>query len=326
SSPMRFACLLLAILTTGALAQERIYELDEDGNWVLVEEPTEGSDAAVIRDARQLIVDGNPGQARDLLDRWIDAQRTTKSPWYPLALLVRGDAKQASGNEYKALYDYERITKEFAGSDVFPTAVEREVDIAVQYVNGLRKRAFGIRWENAERIGEELLIRAHERMPGSSIGERAIIELADYYYRVRDMRSASTTYELFLENYPDSSHRRKAMQRRVYANIARFKGPRYDGSGLLEARILVEEFASRYPADAEQAGLTDALVARIDESAAQEMLETARWYLRRGDKPAARYTLKRLLTKLDGRYARTVAASEAHRIMDREGWTVEREP
>lgn len=85
------------------------------------------------------------------------------------------------------------------------------------------------------------------------------------------------------------------MQRRIYATIARFKGPQHDGSSLIDAKILTRRYISLYPAEAEKAGLDDGLLTRLDESSGQEMMETANWYLKRGDDVAARMVLQRLV-------------------------------
>ncbi len=60
---------------------------------------------------------------------------------------------------------------------------------------------------------------------------------------------AAQTYDVFVQLFPQSAERQRAMQRRVYANVARFKGPRYDALGLIEARVLIRDFAQRYPAE-----------------------------------------------------------------------------
>lgn len=78
----------------------------------------------------------------------------------------------------------------------------------------------------------------------------------------------------------------------MYANIAKFKGPKYDASGLVEAKYLIRSFSDRYPAEAERAGMNDGLVARLDESAAVQMLEVARWYIRRDDPVSAKLTVR----------------------------------
>lgn len=307
-----------------AAAQLTEFRLDDGGQWVEAARPAPGTDAAVIAHARELIASGRPGQAKEVLDDWIDKNKRSGSSWLAQAYLLRGDARTADGDEFKALYDYEEVVRSFPGTEEFVRAVERELDIAVRYVNGMKRKLWGFRVARANEIGEELLIRVHERLPGSRLGERAIIELADYYYRARELKLASQVYELFIENYPQSQYRKKAMQRRIYANVARFKGPSYDASGLVEAQVLIRNFAQRFPADAEKAGLSDALVARLDESAAAQMLETARWYIRREDPVSARYTLRRLLLA----HPRTVAAEHALDIMQERGWTLtdERRP
>ena len=70
---------------------------------------------------------------------------------------------------------------------------------------------------------------------------------------------------------------------------------------------------------AEQAGLNDALVARLDESAAAELLESARWYLKRGDAVSARYVLSRLVEK----FPSTAAGALGLQVMTQRGWIEE---
>jgi tetratricopeptide (TPR) repeat protein len=307
------------ILLAGAAAahgQSKEFKLDESGGFERTTIPEPGSDQAIIGQARELLANDKPAQARSILTTWIDANAREENPYLAEAYLLRGDAITADGNEYKALYDYEAVVNEFPSSPEFVTALERELEIGLRYLGGLRRRFLGIRIEDASSIGEELLVRVQERMPRSQLAETAAIELADYYYRIRDLEMAAEMYGIFLTNFPESEHRKKAMQRRIYSNIARFKGPRYNASPLIEAQYLVEGFAQTYPADAVSAGLNDALVARLDESLATQMLTTGQWYLKQGDGPSARMVLARLIREHPG----TVASSRAADIMADKGW------
>ncbi len=319
--PLRTSvCLFVAVLSAGfapgAWGQAKEMELDESGEFreTRVSEP--GSDEATIAKARELLANDRPSEARSVLSNWIEEHAREDNPYLAEAYRLRGDAITASGNEYKALYDYEAVALQFPASPEFVTALEREFEIGMKYLNGLRRKFFGIRFENATGIGEELLVRIQERLPKSQLAEQAAIELADYYYRVREMEMAAEMYGIFLTNFPESQHRKRAMQRRIYSNIARFKGPRYDAAPLIEAQYLVEGFAQTYPADAQAAGLNDALVARLDESLAAQMLNTARWYLKQKDPTSARVTLQRLLREHPG----TLAASRGTEIMVERGW------
>lgn len=291
--------------------------LDADGKWVPVTtEVDPASDEGVISRARKQLAENRPKGALALLDSWLKRNATQDKPETAEALLRRGDAKLAMKDEYEALYDYERVIKEYPGTPQFVTAVERELEIGLMYLNGLKKKQWGLRIDNAERIGEELLIRVQERVPGSQLAQRAAIELANYYFKQRDLRMAAEAYDIFLANFPTSEYRQLAMQRRIFANIGRYKGPRYDASGLIEAQYLVRDFAARYPKQAEQIGMTDALISRLDESAAEQMFETAKWYYTKDDPVSAKYTLAKLMRK----HPDTVAARKSQAIFEAKKW------
>lgn len=299
-----------------ALAQSSEYRMDESGNWVEVRSPEAGSDEALIASARKVIAEDRPGEAKGLLDAWIDRNERTQNPWLPEALTLRGDALTAMGEEFDALYDYERVIKEYPASDQYIVCVERELNIGVRYLGGLRRKFLGVRLLPNQDIGQELLIRVQERMPGSRLAERAGIELADYYYANHDLQLASEAYDLFAQNYPNSQYAMKARQRRIYATVGRFKGPKYDGSALLDTKILVRRFANLYPAEAQSAGLDDALLVRLDESSALQLADQAEWYERRDDKVSMRYLLSRLVRE----HPRTAAAERALVAFEKNNW------
>lgn len=311
---------IIALCTTlligPALGQQTEFTLDDSGSFVESDAPRPGTDEALIAEARRLLALDQPAEAKALLDDWINDFERTDNAWLPEAYLLRGDAKVALKDEYDALFDYEVVIREFSDSDVFPRAVEREMEIGTRYIRGMRRKIFGLRIEPARTLGEELLIRAQERMPSSAIGEEAAIRLADHYFARRDMKMAAEMYDIFLENYPESDRAKHARINQIYAHIGQFKGPKYDASGLTDAKLLIERFKRRYPAEAEAAGITEGLETRIDESAARQYLETARWYMQRNDEASAQFTLRRLLRK----HPRSAAAQVAIEVMSERGW------
>lgn len=313
-----FTVLVLAISCAGrASAQSRTLELNDDGTWVQTVQPEPGTIEYRLSEIRRELAQGRARRARSLAERLVN-DLDGENPWYPSARLIFADTKVAAGREFRALFDYEEVISRFPASPEYRLAVERELEIAIDYAHGRKRRVFWglFRMGSTGSLAEELLIRVQERLPGSDAGERAGIELADYYFRERDMEMAAEAYELFMINYPKSVHRKRAMQRRILSNIARFKGPRYDASGLIEAEALIEEFQGRFPLEAAETGINDALLARLDESRGAQLLENAEWYLRRKDKVSARYTLKRLVAA----HPRSVAAAHARVIMQEHGW------
>ncbi len=310
------AFVLLAVGGGGAFAQSNEFQLDDETGWVQTAAPEPGTDAWTMAQARRHLAAENPERALKILSPWLEANKRTSNPYLAEAYLLRGDARVANDDEYDALFDYETVIRDFSASDSFPKAIEREYEIGVRYINGLRRKFLGMRVEGARATGEELLIRVQERAPGSLLSEKAALDLADHYYRRREMPLAGEMYDIFIENYPDSEYRQYAELRQIKANLSRFKGPEYDAAGLIEARLLIEDFIRRRPGAAQHEGITSGMLVRIDESAAQQLLTTAKWYLKRKDEASARFTLRRLLK----RHPTSAAARDTIDLMIARGW------
>lgn len=298
------------------LAQSSEYKLNESREWSAVKAPEPGTDEALIMQARKHLAEDQPAPAQKMLAPWIEEHRRAGHPLLAEALLIRGDALLAQDREFDALYDYEEVCKGHRESEAFATAVERELDIAVRYANGLRLRVFGFRWGDPEDVLVELLLRVSERLPRSQAAERAMIELADYYYRQRELGQAKDVYDAYLESFPTGPNALKAHERRIHCDVGRFKGPRYNAAALIDAKVQIEQFQRRYPAQAEATGLNASLASRLDESMAAQLLDTAKWYLRVDDEASAKFVLERLQRD----HPLTLSAERGRETMRAKGW------
>lgn len=307
--------LLTGTLTSLVAAQAIERQLDDEGNWQLTpEEEAQLTPAEnLLHRARQALAQKRYDRARRLADTFIEDY--PEHPEIAQGYLVRGEARMRGGDEYKALYDFEFIARMHPGSEAFTIALEREFEIAQKYAAGTRRKLWGIRWILAYQEAEELLIRIQERLPGSKLAERAARALADHYYDQRDMPLAATTYEVYLKNYPRAVDHAAAMQRLIFSHLASYRGPRFDTSGLEEARGWISTLEAQHPAQAQQIG-TGALTDRIREARAEKILVDARWYLKRDDEVSARFVLNRLIK----RHGDTLAAADGYRIMVEYGW------
>ena len=310
--------LFAAVMSSLAIAQTNEFRLGESGAWMQQgERVASDGDEAMIFDARAALAEDDPELALELMEDLLDSAFPIRDDLLAEALLLRGDAKLALGREFRALYDYEELIREFPRSPQFVTAVEREFEIAVQYLNGLRRRFLGMRLVSGEDAGIELLIRVQERVPGSQLADRANITLADHFFDRREIALAADAYRAYIANCPEGEHRQHAERRLIYADLARFKGPRYDASVLLDAGVLAEDYTERYPLSASAENIDEGLAIRIDESLAAQLLESAEWYLLRDNEPSARYVLSRLFE----RHPDSLAAEAARGLIAQRGWT-----
>jgi outer membrane protein assembly factor BamD (BamD/ComL family) len=299
----------ILLVQASASGQVERYELDALDRWQKAAEIDPGSEEAQVLAARRALLSGEPSRALNLASAFLDR--------YPLsrlradALLVRGDAKLAVGDEYESLYDYEEICRKHLSSTAFIPALEREYEVALRYADGLKRKFWGtFRLVDASEDAQELLIRIQERLPGSELAERACMRLADFYFERRDMPMAAEAYSIFLENHPRSTRATKARLRLIYSYLAGFRSPEYDASGLLEARARLRSLQALQPGLAQQVGAESILV-RIEESEAAKFLVTARWYLETDDPISAEFFLRRLVQ----RHPRSIATLEALRVM-----------
>jgi outer membrane protein assembly factor BamD (BamD/ComL family) len=287
-----FSSMLVAggTLSSSALAQEQ-YQLKQ-GKWQKQAPVDPATPEGKLVAIRALIEQGEPKEAAEQATEWID-----NHPNHPAlidAYMVRADAQCGRRRYYKALYDFEYVIRYYPGSEQFNVAMEREFEIAKLYVHGVKRYFLGMPILPAYEEGEEILIRIQERAPGSDLGERASLELSDYFYRDGKMTSAAEAYDLFLQNYPRSLHRERVLLRLIQANLATFKGPKFDSTGLIEAQQRIRQYEKEFPAAAEKIG-TSALSVRIGESLALKGYYIARWYERTGETLSAVYTYRRIV-------------------------------
>ena len=305
--------LLLACLSWPLSAQPT-HELDDNDDFVQLAEPDPSTPEGQLQLIRRSLVEGRASKAESDAEDWIEA-----NPGNPLlveAYLLKGDAIAAQGDYYRSLKDYEIVITLFPGTEQYRTAIEREYDIAKLFVGGLNRKGnwIGFRIFGADDTGIELLIRVQERLPGSSLGERASMDIGDSYCGQGDMEMASEAYGLFLLNYPNSRQREWAMLRLIQASLAKYKGPQFDPSGLTDAAQRLREYQRDYPAAAEKIG-ADALMVRINESLAKKKLVTAQWYEERGLERGAITMYRNVVTDYPG----SAAAQEALKELNERG-------
>jgi outer membrane protein assembly factor BamD (BamD/ComL family) len=303
------AIVAAASATSFGAAQEQTYELTEDDRWSLLAEKDPDGEASQLLQVRRALGLDEPRRALNLVEGFLE--RAPFSTWRPEALLLKGDAQLALGNEYDALMTYEELVQRYPGSAVFVTALEREYDIAKAYAGGLKRKFLGLfRILDTADDAEELLIRIQERLPGSTLAERAGMTLADFYFERRDLFMAAEAYDIFIENYPRSTQIDKARLRLIYSYLANFRGPEYDAVGLLEAQARLRELQAIRPALAQKVG-AEALLVRVYESDAIKMLQTARWYIDTEDPISAEYVIRRLVEA----YPDSIATIDALRMI-----------
>ncbi len=238
--------------------------------------------------------------SRDTLRDYRDA-RVLAGQWiekYPNhlrlaeAYLLRGEAKVRRGDIYDALYDFEVVATRFSNTEYFGEALEAEFRVADYFgTQGKKRRSMFFRMIPADEEAVEIWIRIQERAPDSVLGEQASLALAHYFARESMIDEAVIAYEAFLLNYPRSKERERITLELIKSHMARFKGPEFDQSGLLEALVRLGDYRVAFPGSEVLKGAERG----IREALAEKGRTDALWYEKRGKRVSAIYMYRRLL-------------------------------
>jgi outer membrane protein assembly factor BamD (BamD/ComL family) len=290
----RGPCLLLTLALASPLAAApQSWEL-QNGQWrPITEDATTRplSDPTLDR-AEQLLTHNGYAAANQITIAWLKANK--KSPLRDRALLLLAESYYQSGDRLVSFYECDHLMDDYPDSPLFYRALELQYKIAEAFLDGYKRRLFGMAILGAEQEGVEMLYRIQQRSPGSPLAEKALLRSADYYYATSQFDLAGDAYTAYVHQYPRSPVVPRARLRSAFSSLAQFRGLPYDATPLIEARTQLVDLATAYPDLAKQENLED-VVQRIDKSFARKLLRTADFYRRTHDPASAVYSYRFLI-------------------------------
>ena len=242
-----------------------------------------GPNAAL--DAVQALIDQNKGKAAFAqVTRYLTTKVRT-DPDRDRALYLAAEALYAFGNRLKSFYYLDELMDGYPDSRFYAPALRLQYDIADAYLDGYKARVLGIPLLTHGSEAVEMLFRIQQRAPGSPIAEQSLLRTADFYYNDGQFDLAADTYGAFGRAYPRSPRGPVVRLRQAFANLAQFKGLRYDPTPAIDARAQLVSLAATDPDLARQQDVPG-LIVRIDRALAGKELGKADFY-RRVDQPTA---------------------------------------
>ena len=234
--------------------------------------------------AHQLLVQGKASKAHKLLGEWI--KKFADSPLRSEAMYYRGQSLEELGKTYKAFDKYEELIKESGNTEFFHKALEAEFGIAQQYLNGKKRPVLGIFKIAADDVGIKILERITERWPGSSLAQRSLMLLGDYYLKKKLHDDAVSNYRQLAESYPSSVFVREARLGRAKASLGKFNGSAFDPAPLVEAKECLLKYQALYGPNA-QSDEVGPMLAKINDLQGEREYQIGRFYERTGKKESA---------------------------------------
>jgi outer membrane assembly lipoprotein YfiO len=287
------ACAGVLILSAPLLAASNTWELREGGRWdqlpgAASSQPAAGSPDPLLDAAERMIATGQGKAGAKTAIQWLRTHPQKETPLRDRALFLAAEGYFVDGKRVDAFFYLDQLMDENPESAYFHQALQRQYDIADQYLKGY-KRVF-LYWAilPAEDEAVDMLYRIQQRAPGSLLAEKALLRTADWYYSTSAFDLAADAYAAYERNYPRSPYLARVRLRRAYSDLAQFRSTWHDPTHLLDARAQLVDMIAAYPELADQEDLP-ALLARIDDSLADKVYRTADFYRRTSKPQAARY-------------------------------------
>jgi outer membrane assembly lipoprotein YfiO len=260
------------------------WELRDGGRWLKVAEPTATPATDETLDHVEEMIKAKQGTpAKKIVVAWLKINK--ESPLRDRGLYLLGQANFINGDRLMAFYNFDELLDKYPGSRYFYPALDRQYDIADQYLRGYKNRFFGMPILSATSEATEMLYRIQQRSPGSPIAEKSLLRAADYYYADSDFDLAADAYAAYVRSYPRSPLIPRVRLRQAFSALAQFRGVRFDATPIIDARQQLLDLAAAYPTIADEENIP-AIVRRIDSALAKKLWVTADFY-QRTDKPAA---------------------------------------
>ena len=213
-----------------------------------------------------------------------------------LELFVQGETHFWNDRYAKALAKYEKLLKDFPGSEFAEMAIKREYEIGQAYLNGRKKSVLGVLKLSGYTEGVEIMERVTDRAgldEPNSIGLEAAVAVAEHYEQRERYLEAYLKWSEIASYWETGPVGKKAIYRMAEDNFAAYnlvpakKRSYFDASKLTTAKTYYERFTALYPEEAGQRGLPDKLK-QIDEQMSLKQLTIAQYYQRTGKRQAAR--------------------------------------
>lgn len=234
--------------------------------------------------AEQMIRAGNGKAGARTAIEWLRG-RKMDAPQRDRALMIAAEGYFKDGKRIDSFFYLDELMDEYPESPLYQQALQRQYDIADEFLRGYKRVFIYFPVLDAEDEGVDMLYRIQQRSPGSLLAEKALLRTADFYYSTSDFDLAADAYGVYMKSYPRSPKIPQVRLRRAYATLAQFRGTRYDATPLVDARAQLVDVAAAYPQIADEENLSDLLL-RIDDTFAKKIYRTAD-FLRRTKQPGA---------------------------------------
>jgi outer membrane protein assembly factor BamD (BamD/ComL family) len=280
------AAAIFPLLPADAQAADT-WRLDDQGQWKPASDSKEEEFLLRAAQIKKLVDAGQPQKVRKAASRLkADYPQTAGADFDSF---IEAEVFLASGKLTKAVKQYDKFLDDYPGSFLKDAAMEREFGIAGDYLAGRKKTILLVISVHCYDEGVKVMEKISDRAGNADIAKRASLAVVQSHEKRRQYDEAYLKWSQIQTRWPTGQMGKDALLGMARNKYATYRGPEYDGSGLISAKSYYENFKLRYPDEAQKLKV-DEILLRINEQLAEKNLQIAVYYGRIGsDLPANMY-------------------------------------
>lgn len=264
------------------------------GRWTQEPRPTSQptKDEPMLDQAEQLLVQHDPKSAKKILLQW--EKNNKKSPVRDRCIFLLADVFYQQDNRVKSFFYCDELMDEYPESKLFQPALQKQFDIAHDYLTGYEDKFLGMRILDMGTEGVQMMWRIQQRSPGSPLAQQGLKATADYYFNDADYDLAEDAYNAYVKSYPRSEDIPRTKLRAAFSSLAQFRGTKFDATNIIDARAQLMVIQKEYPDLAAEENVQTVLD-QIDSAFAKKLLQLGDFYERTHEPAGATYEYRFLV-------------------------------
>lgn len=284
---------------------------------VVSDEPQDEYQRA-ITDLKSLVKEGDTGQVKAILEQLKAEFPDRIGP--DLELFALGEVRYWQDRYGKALVKYEKLLKDYPGSEYAGLALQREFDMAQEYLEGRKKIVLGILKLSGYDEGVEIMEKISDRAgldEPNGVGLRAALAVAEHYEAREKFIEAYLKWSEIASYWESGPIGKRALYRMAENNLAAYnrhppeKRSNFDASKLATAKTYYQKYLLLYPEEAKQNEVPQK-IEQIDEQMALKQYAIGQYYRRTGEPRAAHLYFDMVVQN----WPKTEAAALAQEALD----------
>jgi len=305
---MLIGCVLTALCMVGDVRAEEAQF--KDGQWVQSAAAGDDSAEGELATIRQLLLEGRPRKALGKARRFCRDHRS--DPGAEEAMNLAGAAQMQRGRWWQAYEWFEQQLDRYPTGSLYERALVREVAVGEAFLAGEKKLLWGFLPLGAEQEGLDILRKVADRLPGSSLAERALMAVGDHFAANERWDEAAEAYKQYGEMFRGRYRSTQAELKAARTTRNQFAGTDWEDTALLESEQLFQAYLKRYP-NSDAAGAVATELTEIERTRAQKDYETAEFYSRIGRPQSARFYHRQVVAL----YPQTTWAARSAEVLNR---------